>query len=154
MAYILNGNQQVRVRGLQPIPVYSRVVSLRNTLPADNAWYWNVTGPLGNDLWLLEVKVFSMAKAVNAANYSQFRIYTGSGVVNAMADFDAWDNVLPLHFPAGALGYWRIEDGRDEISWTMAKTLRGENRRLGYIARRPIGMGVDIITVSYQISEG
>lgn len=154
MVKVVTGNQQVRVGGLRPPPVYSRVIGLTLVVPAGGAMGLNYTEPVGNNVWLTHVKIMCLPKAIDITQYVFFCLYAGQGIPRTAGDLASWSRICPstdqLRQPIG----WTLTDGRDQIEWDMMRFYAGDNRRFAIACRRDALGPDDGLWVSFTISEG
>jgi len=154
MARIVNKSQQVIARGIAPRPAYTRVVSIIQSMNPDGEWYVGVTPQLGMDLWLLAIDLWT-TEVIPAANfYTDFTFHIGQGKTGLYEEVRHWEQILPITYGMATASIWRITDGNLHQRWTMKRRFTTQARRLAVCSRRGLTMGVAVILVSFEISEG
>jgi len=154
MPVIKNTSQQVVAKAMKPKPAYSRVVSVSVHCDVLGTVGYNVTQPVGNNVWLSHVKVRVTPKAMSIVSGTAFYIYAGQGIPHNEASVASWQNVLPLIDPNRAPLPWTLYDSQELVEWDMNMLFKGENRRFGVRAMRVGGVAVDALFASFTISEG
>lgn len=154
MSPIVNRSQQVYRGAVYPISAYSRVVSIELTVPDTGITYFHTTPPVGNKVWLLQVKIMVFPKSINAGQGTGVRVLAGSGHNLSLQDVLGWENVLPLYPPNNPIFPWTIRDGIHSLEWDMTRLYEGKARRFAVTGFRGMGLGPDEIYASFQIAEG
>lgn len=150
---VANQRQQVYAPALAPKAGYSRVVGLTVRIAAAPGQMHTVSGPVGNNVWLLGVRIWKLPRAINTAVVDYVQVFAGSGRIGAAADLGAWENCLPFRDDAEMpVAFW-MHDGRDDVEFTMRRYFHGENRRFALLVYRT-GGGADIVQAALEISEG
>lgn len=146
-------NQQEESRRLHPKPHYSRVLSMK--LPVFQGWgaTYACTPPVGDRVWLLGIKVWSLNRAIDQSQVSFFRVITGTVQPKSLEDVYAWTNILPLVDEAGKSAEFLLYDGMPGFEWSIMMFFEGHGRRFGAYAAR-VGEDVDVLQISFEISEG
>lgn len=146
-------NQQLAMAAAHPKPVYSRIVSCRLVVAFGAGAKFRVTHALGDRLWLLGVKVWLVPKPIDPTLSTDFKIITGSLKPGNSSEAYKWENVIPLYGSSDELRLWAAYDGRDYFEWKMMKFYEGRPRMFGIYAIR-LGVGTDVLRVSFEVSEG
>lgn len=153
MAEIVNKSQQVIKKGTSPKSAYSRVVSLSLALEPDLIWRHVVTPPLGNNIWLLSLRLWSSDRPYNAIEVTDFEVVTGVTSGETIQDVMVWEKVLPIWQQNRTPIYWTLWDRMPDLSWSIMQRWKGEGRRFGIFGRRN-GLTAVTLYISYEISEG
>lgn len=153
MAFVINRNQQVYTAGMYPIAAYSRIVSVELALFEGWGLLSAVTPVVGNNVWLLGVKVFKRQEAPDSSQFNFFGIYAGGPGDVSVVQILEWPSVLPKLNSIGQPAFWQICDGKSEMSWQFKKRYEGDGRRFALLARR-YGESHSLLQVSFHISEG
>lgn len=154
MPTIVNRSQQVYTGGIYPISAYSRVLGVSCFIPADGAFGFNVTPPVGNKVWLTHIKLQVIPKPANCAQGTSVIVYAGQGGVPTEHDLLSWEVVIPMLDPNGQATLWTMTDGIATVEWDMSKLYTGKNRRFAVGGRRAGGFRDDGIWASLTIAEG
>jgi hypothetical protein len=153
MAIILNTSQQQLVGGQYPQSLYSRVVTVVMSVPAGPGAVYVYTPPVGQNVWLLGVRIWFDPKTVNQAKSTLFRILSGENIPKNAAEILGWDRIFPCSGLSGKDEPMAACDGVLFYEWTMRRHWTGLGRMFGLWAERgPLGM--DEIMCSFEISEG
>lgn len=147
-------DQQEDIRRRFPKPAYSRITGFTIALPDDGNWRYNYTDVIGDRVWLLNVKVYVLPKAVDVTKAVAFVMLVGSGKPTNVNDMHAWDRIAPCRSEQGAQLVWTIHDGRHEMYFDMMRFFRGRHIRFGIMAWRTAAAGIDGIWAQFTISEG
>ena len=154
MAPIVNTSQPVITRGVFPISVYSRVISLQAHVPAEaGAQYRTYTPKVGLRTWLLRMDIWLMNKSMDAILDLQFYLMTGTGEpVLPQNMIDEWVVINPV-YDADIPGMMFVGP-RQHFWWTMSRLYLGEARRFG-LALENNSATVEVNAIaSFQIAEG
>jgi len=154
MPTIANRAQQVYTGGMYPVSAYSRIMGLGVTVLEDGVFKWNITPPVGNKVWLLNVTVRCNPKPANLSQGTLITLYAGEGLVTQEADFEYWDKILPILNQDNTILPVLMTDGVNEMSWSMSKLYKGDHRRFGIGANRLGGFMTDAIYAEFTIAEG
>jgi len=154
MATVINQSQQVVAAGISPRAAYSRVVNLYLCMAAglgnDDI---QVTPPLGNNLWLYELKITCMPYSV--VNLGQGFIYVTAGSGKNPSGEDvavAWDPVIPNYGPARqAFQFYGLQQ---QFTWKMQRKFTGEARRFGCVIENLSATVAMRVWVSFNFTEG
>ena len=139
--------------GVYPISAYSRVVSISlgatSTLPPQVDY----TPVLGNRIWLLGIKAWVAAKAIDSAQYTTLSFWYGYGKPTTQAAMQEWRELIPFGGHLVPRVPWYFYDGDLEKSWDFSMLFVGESKRFGIIADRNVA-DANAVQVSFIISEG
>ncbi len=154
MSKIVSTGQRLVTAAQNPTSVYSRVVScVANPKPGVDPDF-AYTSALGENVWLLGVKVFFMPVSPPAIAGVDFQIVTGTTKPVSVAAIYNWEVVLPLLYRGTSGMYWAHYHGVTEMSWVFKKLYTGQGRRFGVWARLAGIATVDMVQASFHISEG
>ncbi|NVM23074.1 MAG: hypothetical protein HWN68_14985 [Desulfobacterales bacterium] len=151
---IVPRGQQEAVAREYPKLAYSRVINLTLQVPAgagetDHA----VTPPIGNRVWLLNVKMNFMSQT-RASVFGGF-VYISTGTakeVNPAKIAGEWEPVIKqIGGPKPAFYYTGFGES---YSWDMMKFYEGHGRRFGAVAENLSADQTWRLWVSFEISEG
>lgn len=151
--YTLNKNQQVYTGGFYPISAYTRVVSVLVTANQGTGPTFQISPQFGQDFWLLNIRCWVTAKAIDPTRVTSVSFRYGIGVPANAAALMAWDEVLPLTGLGGARSNWLFYDGAESKSWEMSRRYTGQGQRLAVWAARSHASN-DVVQVSFLIAEG
>lgn len=154
MADLLTSGQPARRAVLNPGPVYSRVVNLELHVPAGlGASDWEVTPPLGQNIWLLGVRAWFFSSAVGVLIGGIVRITAGTGV-NLTEEIVAtrWEPIIENYGGAKTGLYWHSDKG--SFAWQMRRLYTGQARRFGCVIENFDPEQHWVALVSFEISEG
>lgn len=154
MAKIVTKDQRLVTGATNPISVYSRIVScVANPKPGNDPDFAYTT-VVGENVWLLGVKIFFMPVAPPAIAGVDFRIVTGTIRPFSAAAIANWEDVLPLLYRGITGQRWTHYYGVTEMSWQLKKLYVGQSRRFGVWAQLAGAAAVDMVQVSFHVSEG
>lgn len=147
-------DQQVEMRRRHPKPAYSRVINLTLGVPAGAGEEgWAVTPPLGNRLWLLNVKLITMSQT--RANVFGGFIYISTGTSKKPDGEDIavkWEQVI-RNYGGPKPGFYYTGFG-DTYSWDMMRFFEGSGRKFGAVAQNLFPDDTWRAWISFEISEG
>lgn len=146
-------NQQLKMAEEHPKPYYSRVIGMTITTKVPPTEDFVVTPVLGNDIWLLNVKVWVTPKPVVAWQCTRFQIFAGGGKNVGIEDVTEWEIILPLIDNEGKPKNWQISDGQETKEFSMMRFYSGQQRRFAMKVYRDTEPA-DTIQASLEISEG
>lgn len=130
-----------------------RVVSCDVPLQSGGVPSYAVTEPVGQDCWLVSVRLWFFPSQGDVSAYREFRVLTGMTEVNSAAEILNWDEVLPKLSTAGRLTAWRVHEGGGAREWTMTRLYVGAERRFGIWGQK-VGDWADWIWASFEVIEG
>lgn len=151
--FVVRRSQQLAMAEEHPRPYYSRVIGLAVTTGVP-PWEGFVQSPvLGNNLWLLSIKIWVFPKAITAWQYTSVQLYAMAGGNVAYADLKNCIRVLPITDIDGTQKMWHMYDGSTEKAFSLKRFFDGEQRRFALGVRRPAGLA-DRVQCALEISEG
>jgi len=151
--FIVRRDQQAEMARLHPKPAYSRVVSVSLVLASGVPATFVKTPVFGTRLWLLSVRVHKFAAVVDATKDTRFAIFAVSGKVQSVDDAQLGQRILPLMNNSAELEWWMMLDGAQDRQWSMMMFFEGKPMGFAVVGIRG-GLGNDLLTVSFEISEG
>jgi len=146
-------NQQLAMAAEHPKPYYSRVVSVWLGLVEAAGLQYAVTPPVGNNVWLLGVRIWIDLKATDRGQLNYFKVFAGSGKPGSVDDVKSWTDILPVWSTQAADVNWGLYDGSPGMKWSMMRFFEGTERRFGVVAGR-VGKDTSVMFASFEISEG
>ncbi len=146
-------SQQLAMAEEHTRPYYSRIIGLTLSTGVP-PWEGFVQSPvLGNNLWLLNVKIWVFPKAITAWQATSVQIYAMSGGNVVYADLKNCLRVMPITDMDGTPKMWHMYDGSTFKEFTMKRFFEGEQRRFALGVRRGAGLA-DRVQCALEISEG
>jgi len=154
MVQVVNKSQQVVTSGLNPRSAYQRVVNLYLYVDAglgnDD---WQVTPSLGNNLWLVEVKLTCMPNSVVNKGQAFIYIQAGSGKQAPLVDvLNEWAPVIP-NYGTAKPGF-QFYGLQQQFTWQMCKRYLGESRKFGCVVENLSATVAMRFWVSLTFTEG
>lgn len=154
MVEVVNRNQQVVTTALQPRALYSRTVNLYLCIDGGlGNEDIQITPVLGNNLWLLEVKLTCMPHTVVLKGQAFIYIQAGAGQ-NPTVDelLNAWDAVIPNYGTAKPA--FQFYGKQQQFTWQMCKRYTGKALRFASIVENLSDIVRMRFWVSFTFSEG
>lgn len=146
-------SQQLIMAEEHPRPYYSRVIGLTLTTGAP-PWEGFVQSPvIGNNVWLLNVKIWVFAKPIVAWQETSVQIYAMAGGNVVYDDLKNMEHVMPITDMDGMPKMWHMYDGQEYKEFTMKRFFSGQQRRFALGVRRTLG-DADRVQAALEISEG
>lgn len=154
MPRIATGGQQLETGVRFPRGVYSRVVTCVAVVKAPAVQAAGFTPPLGNRLWLLSVKLWTVNSTPAVADWYDFWILQGQGTPAGYPEIRRWEDIMPVHW-VGSPPLGLREYSNDRVfTWSMNRHFAYEAIRFG-VAFNTGGVSPYIeCYASFEISEG
>jgi len=152
MATIINRSQQVTTAGLNPAPAYSRVVCVQTNGMDQNVVGTAYTSKIGQNFWLLNVKVWIEHSADAAAYHVSFLPCVLEAVPPTAEEWQRQESIIHGYRPVET----RIITTRTKLiqfDWSMRRRYVGSTKRLGLYALNH-QVGYAWASASFEISEG
>jgi len=130
-----------------------RVVSCDVPMQSGGVPAYGVTEPVGQDCWLVSVRLWFFPSQGRVMDYCEFRVLTGLTEVASPVEILTWEDVLPKMSPTGQFTAWRVFEGGGSREWTMSRLYRGSERRFGIWGQK-VGNFADWIWASFEVIEG
>lgn len=151
---VVNRNQQVVTTGISPRAVYSRVVNLYLYMAAGlGVDDFQITPPLGNNLWLMEMSLTCFPNSVVNKGQAFVYVMAGSGKEPTLNEvLNNWDQVIPNYGAAKpGFQYYGLQQ---RFVWPMNRRYMGQARRFGCVVNQLSATVAIRFWVSFTFSEG
>jgi len=153
MPKLINKRQTVRHKVKNPMSLESSIVScVVNPKPGVDPDF-GFTRVVSQTVWLLGIKLWFLPRAAEVNDVTRFRIVTGFTAPSSAAEIAAWDDVMPLLYRGVNVAMWQQCAGENSMAWEMHQVFTGVSRRFGIWAQAPGLTEVNLIQVSFVISE-
>lgn len=154
MVQVVNRNQQVVTSGINPKAVYSRVVNLYLYLAAGlGTDDFQITPPLGNNLWLSELSLTCFPHSVVNKGQAFIYIMAGGGKSPTLDEvLNIWEPVIP-NYGAAKPGF-QFYGLQQRFVWPMQKRYMGQARRFGCVVANLSATVAMRFWISFTVSEG
>lgn len=151
---VVNRNQQVVTTGISPRAVYSRVVNLYLYMAAGlGVDDFQITPPLGNNLWLMEMSLTCFPHSVVNKGQAFIYVMAGSGKEPTINEvLNNWDQVIP-NYGAAKPGF-QFYGLQQRFVWPMNRRYMGQARRFGCVVNQLSATVAIRFWVSFTFSEG
>ena len=151
---VVNRSQQVITPGLAPKAYYSRVVNLYLYIAAGSGNDdFQVSGTLGNNLWLSELTLTCFPDTIGARGQAFIYIFAGSGKNPTLANvLNNWEPVIVNY--GGAKPGFQFYGMQQRFVWHMKRNYVGEARRFGCVVQNLSNTEAMRFWVSFEVSEG
>jgi hypothetical protein len=152
LAKLVNQPQSIRAGVKNPTSGYSRVVSCMCHVGALPGKTFCACRSGGENVWLLQVKVWASFRPDDPMPLVRFRVKTGFAPTedSVKDNIENWDDVIPV---TGTLSGWGSRFYDWAFSWDLKRLYAGTKRWFGLYIDDPGGT-MGMLFASFQISEG
>jgi len=151
---VVNRSQQMVTSGLNPKAVYSRVVNLYLYIAAGlGVDDFQITPPLGNNLWLSELLLTCFPHSVVNKGQAFIYIMAGSGKEPTLNEvMNNWEPVIQTY--GAAKDQFQFYGLQQQFVWKMNKRYMGQSRRFGCVVENLSATVAMRFWISFTFSEG
>lgn len=152
MAIVVNKSQQVYQPAMSPKAGYSRIMAVNAGAAGLGSWGIGYTPPLGNGIWLLEVRACVQIDTGGEVERSHFSLHKGGAIPQNVNIVRSWSKIIDFPTYMGldcmvVLGQFR------QFAWTIERKYWGEECRFA-VAFYNASSNTGVIYVFFKISEG
>ncbi len=153
-AKLLTKDQRLVVGVTKPRSSYSRTIGVWSQIKGIDEVGWGYTPPLGQTIWLLDVRVYFSPDRTAEGDQINFGIHVGHTKPKDADELKAWDPVIPIYMPDGRLTYFVQTQKSESMSWPMQRLFTGNEIRFGTWVSGSLTVGICEMWTFFEISEG